>query len=93
MQKSLLFLISFLGIFVFGFAQTNAVSYQKNDNTLLWEVSGNGLSTPSYLFGTFHLMCKDDMVFSKNFSNALFNSNTLVMEIDLSDSKNKFGAI
>lgn len=93
MKKSLLFSISFLGIIVFGFAQTNEVSYQKNDNSLLWEVSGNGLSTPSYLFGTFHLMCKDDMVFSKNFKNALSNANMLVMEIDLSDTKNTFGAM
>ena len=92
-MKQSLFLFIFLLFFSIGFAQSNNVSYQKNDNTLLWEVSGNGLATPSYLFGTFHLMCKDDMVFSKNFSNALFNSNTLVMEIDLSDSKNTFGAI
>jgi uncharacterized protein YbaP (TraB family) len=93
MKKSLLFLLSFLGLFTFGFAQTNAVSHQKNDNTLLWEVSGNGLANPSYLFGTFHLMCKDDMFFSKNFTTALSNANTLVMEIDLSDAKNTFGAM
>lgn len=93
MKKSIIFLLSVLGIFISGFAQTNEFSYQKNDNTLLWEVSGNGLANPSYLFGTFHLMCKDDMVFSKNFTNALSNANTLVMEIDLSDAKNTFGAI
>ncbi len=29
------------------------------DNTLLWEVSGNGLKQPSYLFGTFHLLGRD----------------------------------
>jgi len=93
MKKSLLFLLSFLGIIASGFAQTKTVSYQKNDNTLLWEVSGNGLANPSYLFGTFHLMCKEDMVFSKNFTNALSNANMLVMEMDLSDSKNTYGAI
>jgi uncharacterized protein YbaP (TraB family) len=93
MKKSILFLFSFLGIFISSFAQTNEVSYQKNDNSLLWEISGNGLAKPSYLFGTFHLMCKDDMVFSKNFTNALSNANLLVMEMDLSDSKNTFGAM
>jgi uncharacterized protein len=25
------------------------------DNSLLWEISGNGLSTPSYLYGTMHV--------------------------------------
>jgi len=29
-----------------------------NNNTLLWEISGNGLAKPSYLFGTFHLLCR-----------------------------------
>ena len=28
--------------------------------SLLWEVSGNGITKPSYLFGTFHLICKED---------------------------------
>ena len=93
MKKSLLLLLSFLGIIASGFAQTKTVSYQKNDNTLLWEVSGNVLANPSYLFGTFHLMCKEDMVFSKNFTNALSNANMLLMEMDLSDSKNTYGAI
>lgn len=35
------------------------VSAQK-ENSLLWEVSGNGLSKPSYLFGTIHMICKED---------------------------------
>ena len=39
-----------------------SASAQKKDNSLLWEVSGNGLSSPSYLFGTIHLM--DDRIFS-----------------------------
>lgn len=29
---------------------------QKLDNSLLWEISGNGLSKPSHLFGTYHLL-------------------------------------
>lgn len=33
---------------------------QRPASSLLWQVSGNGLATPSYLFGTFHLMCKSD---------------------------------
>jgi hypothetical protein len=29
------------------------------ENSLLWEISGNGLKSPSYLFGTNHLLGKD----------------------------------
>ena len=93
MKKSLLFIFNIIGLISFCLSQTNEISYQKNNNSLLWEVSSNGLTHPSYLFGTFHLMCKDDMVFSKNFISALSNANMLVMEMDLSDSKNTFGAM
>lgn len=39
------------GLFQPGITQQNTV-----ENSILWEVSGNGLAKPSYLFGTFHLM-------------------------------------
>lgn len=31
----------------------------QTENALLWEVSGKGLSQPSYLFGTFHFLTSD----------------------------------
>lgn len=40
-----------------------ALSLQVNaqvKNTLLYKISGNGLTQPSYLFGTNHLICKKD---------------------------------
>lgn len=57
----------------------------KDDNTLLWQISGNGLQKPSYLFGTFHLMCKDDIQFSDQLKTALANSTTMYMELDMDD--------
>lgn len=35
-----------------------AQAQNKKDNSLLWEVSGNGLKASSYLFGTYHLAGK-----------------------------------
>jgi uncharacterized protein len=35
---------------------TQASFAQKNNNALLWQISGNGLKKPSYLFGTYHLL-------------------------------------
>ena len=57
----------------------------KDDNTLLWQISGNGLQKPSYLFGTFHLMCKDDIQFSEQLKAAVANSATIYMELDMDD--------
>ncbi|MFD2874617.1 TraB/GumN family protein [Mucilaginibacter ximonensis] len=37
-------------------AKTHA---QTNNNSLLWEISGNGLKSSSYLFGTYHLVGKN----------------------------------
>lgn len=56
-----------------------------DDNSLLWEISGNGLAKKSYLFGTFHLMCKDDIRFSNQLKSALASSNKIYMELDMDD--------
>jgi len=35
---------------------------QPLEKSLLWEISGKGPGSPSYLYGTFHLLCPDDLV-------------------------------
>lgn len=58
---------------------------QKDNNTLLWEISGNGLTQHSFLFGTFHLLCKEDIHFSKQLLRAISSSNEIYMELDMDD--------
>ncbi|MEO6814213.1 MAG: TraB/GumN family protein [Ginsengibacter sp.] len=57
----------------------------KNENTLLWQISGNGIKTPSFLFGTFHLLCKDDIHFSEQLKKAMKMSDEIYMEMDMDD--------
>lgn len=64
-----------------------------NDNSLLWEVTGKDLQKPSYLFGTFHLMCKDDIVFSPALTDAFNYSREVYFEMDLDDPSNTLGAM
>ena len=66
---------------------------QSGSNTLLWEITGKGLKQPSYLFGTFHMMCKDDIKFSENLLTALKNSEEVYFEMDLDDVANTLGAM
>ncbi|MDQ6762889.1 MAG: TraB/GumN family protein [Bacteroidota bacterium] len=66
---------------------------QKNSNTLLWQVSGNGLEKPSFLFGTFHLLCKDDIHFSKQLLDAVKASNEIYMELDMDDPATLMGGL
>lgn len=65
----------------------------KDNNTLLWEISGNGLKKPSYMFGTFHLLCRDDIKFSANLQMALKNSEEVYFEMDLDDPVNTLGGM
>lgn len=65
--------------------QKPSFTVQKSDNTLLWEISGNGLKKPSFLFGTFHLLCKDDIHFSDQLLKAVKSCDEIYMEIDMDD--------
>lgn len=56
--------------------------YGKTDS-LLWRISGNGLSKPSYLFGTVHLIPKDDFFVSKDMLMKFKEADQLVLEIDM----------
>lgn len=55
----------------------------QSDNALLWRVSGNGLKAPSYLYGTIHAICPDDMVFPAKIQQAFTEAKQLYLEIDM----------
>lgn len=63
------------------------------ENTLLWEISGNGLSAPSYLFGTMHLLCADDAQLSTNLKKAIRETDHIYFEIDMDDLAQMVGAL
>ena len=53
------------------------------NNTLLWKVSGKGLEKPSYIYGTIHMLCKDDAGLSDNLKTIIRNSDEVYFEVDL----------
>lgn len=55
------------------------------DNSLLWRISGNNLAKPSYLFGTIHLICPADYVWTERMEASLSSSERVCFEMDLSD--------
>jgi uncharacterized protein len=55
------------------------LSYAK---TLLWEISGNGLARPSYVFGTMHIGCPKSLILSKQQKKAMDNVEQLFLEVD-----------
>lgn len=58
---------------------------QKNDKSLLWEISGNGLTAPSYLYGTIHLICPLDFALSDSLKAKFGAAQQIVMELDMDD--------
>lgn len=53
---------------------------QKKYPSLLWEITGNGLSKPSYLYGTMHVSSKLAYHLSDSFFVAISNVNTVGLE-------------
>lgn len=70
-------------IFVLLFLVGQTVFSQEKG--LLFEISGNGLEKPSYMFGTMHLLCEGDFEFSPEMIFKIKSSEILAMEMDLDD--------
>ncbi|MFM1998059.1 MAG: hypothetical protein RL204_6 [Bacteroidota bacterium] len=63
----------------------NANSQVPTEKALLWKISGNGLSTPSYLYGTFHLLCEADLQFSDSLKKTVASCKSIYLELDMDD--------
>jgi hypothetical protein len=63
----------------------SASAQAPKDKSLLWEVSGQGITQPSYLFGTIHLMCPDQLKMPALVKEKFNASKQLFLEIDLDD--------
>jgi uncharacterized protein YbaP (TraB family) len=59
------------------------LAQQTGQNTLLWKISGNGLDKPSFLFGTIHMLCKEDAGLSANLRQAIRDAEEVYFEVDL----------
>jgi len=82
----LLFLII---VFIFG----TSISFgQTTEQSLFWEISGNGLSKKSYLYGTMHVQDSRVFQFQDGVLNALDNADFCLFELNL-DSVNSIEVI
>lgn len=58
---------------------------------LLWKISGNGLSEPSFVFGTIHMICPEAFVVFPGTQQALAQSRQIVLELDFTDPQLMMG--
>lgn len=54
----------------------------KLENSLLWEISGNGLGSPSYLYGTMHMMCENEFQIKDKVKSAFEKTSKVALELD-----------
>lgn len=57
----------------------------KVENALLWQISGNGLQKPSYLYGTIHAVCPERMVLPEALQEKMRQTEQLTLELDMDD--------
>jgi uncharacterized protein YbaP (TraB family) len=68
-------------------AQESTSSYAptKEERSLLWEISGNGLAQTSYLYGTIHMIGADDFFLTDKTKEAFDQSKRLTLEINMEE--------
>lgn len=64
---------------------TIGITQSSPNGSLLWEISGKGIKHPSYLFGTFHIMCKDQFSISPTLKTTINSTNQFVGELNMND--------
>lgn len=55
------------------------------NRSLLWRITGNDMKRPSYIFGTMHMICKDDYVWTPAMKKSLKASKEVCFEMDMDD--------
>ena len=60
-------------------------SAPAKENALLWQITGKGLTKPSYLFGTIHMICPEDFSMSDTLKASFARSEKIYLELDMDD--------
>lgn len=84
-MKNAINLVLALTAIIFSINIQAQIQSPRLENSLLWEVSGKGLSKPSYLYGTIHMICGEDYFLSEKTKKAFEASEKLVLEINFAD--------
>ena len=93
-MKILTALLSLVGLGVFIACKLKPnFKTAANSNTLLWEVSGNGINKPSYFLGTMHLMCAEDAVLTEATKKIIKQVKNIYLEVDLDNAGELFSGV
>lgn len=75
---------SYVLLLIFGvfqvMANTQPAAEASEPSSVLWRVSGGGLEQTSYLFGGWHLLCRNEIVFKHKVKVAISQSEQLLLQ-------------
>jgi hypothetical protein len=76
---------NFTKVFVFILLMISQLSFSQSskEESLLWRITGDKISEPSYLFGTIHIICKDDIKINAAEAKAFSEAKKIYLELDL----------
>ncbi len=60
--------------------EQNSVAVDRTEHSVLWKVSGNGMTQPSYVFGSWHLLCRNEIIFKNKVKLAISQSEQLLIQ-------------
>ncbi len=93
-MKRLLLSILTITIFVLSSCKTSQLattpqvvngSYAAQEKALLWEITGNKIKKPSYLYGTIHMIPKDDFFLLESTKERFAKAKKVVFEINMAE--------
>jgi uncharacterized protein YbaP (TraB family) len=70
-------------LFIFALGLMSLTAFAQNENSLLYKISGNGITKPSYIFGTIHITC--DATLDEATKKALDATTQMYLELDMDD--------
>lgn len=80
-MKSMISLFTLLLLVV----ASTSFAQSPTEKASLWQISGKDLRDPSYLFGTFHLLCSEDLQISSALKERFDKISHLFLELDFSN--------
>jgi uncharacterized protein YbaP (TraB family) len=60
-------------------------AFAQNEKSLCWKISGHGLQKPSYIYGTIHIACPNDIIIPEPVKTAFGSSEQVYLEIKMDD--------
>lgn len=85
-RKLSAFLLSLTLLAGVAWVPKTAEAQKADENSLLWKISGRGISQPSYLFGTVHMICPQDFFLTPSAKASFAQAKTVYLEVNLEDA-------